>query len=287
MSRVRGHTRNVDGRDVRVRSHSRRLQPGRGMNNLGRAYQSARRQKRSAALTFAGLGIAEIGAWFTLKGVGLVLMTVGVIALGIGYAATRPTSTRRTIDPWQVTAPKQRRQPQPVDPEAQSVEAAADMPPKTPRLVGSARATTATSTTTTAGATANARHTSRRTAATFPRRGGASSRLRHGGLRSIYVDAEPETAHRVPRRPPRDRQEQRSVATRDRPALRGVQRGRVPLDARHRRTHGRQRRQARARPRTWAALARRASRLRRRTGGDDPGRGACSGDRRGRAPDRP
>lgn len=127
MSRVRGHTRNVDGRDVRVRSHSRRLQPGRGMNNLGRAYQSARRQKRSAALTFAGLGIAEIGAWFTLKGVGLVLMTVGVIALGIGYAATRPTSTRRTIDPWQVAGPKQRRQPQPVDPEAQSVEAAADL----------------------------------------------------------------------------------------------------------------------------------------------------------------
>lgn len=89
--RVKSHTRYVNGKRQRVRSHSRQLQPSRARLNLSRAWALLRTKHRGAALAYAGLAAAEVGAWFTLRGASLALVTFGLGATAAGVAARRAT----------------------------------------------------------------------------------------------------------------------------------------------------------------------------------------------------
>jgi hypothetical protein len=52
-----------------------------------RAFRAARRKKRATAVVLGGLAVGELGAWMTLRGVGLVLGTAGVLAIGVALLA--------------------------------------------------------------------------------------------------------------------------------------------------------------------------------------------------------
>jgi hypothetical protein len=92
---VRTHTRRTPGGGTTtVRQHSRRGQGRRGLVSPGhawklvkRAFRAARRRKRGTALVLGGLALGELGAWGALRGVGLVLATAGVLALGVAWLA--------------------------------------------------------------------------------------------------------------------------------------------------------------------------------------------------------
>lgn len=92
---VRGHNRrSKTGRTARVRQHSRRTRGGGGLVSPGhawkmarRAFRAARRKKRATAVVLGGLAVGELGAWMTLRGVGLVLGTAGVLAIGVALLA--------------------------------------------------------------------------------------------------------------------------------------------------------------------------------------------------------
>jgi hypothetical protein len=92
---VRTHTRRTkSGRTTTVRQHSRRMRGGRGLVNPGhawklakRSWRAARRKKRVTALVLGTLAFGELGAWLTLRGVSLVLVTAGMLALGVASFA--------------------------------------------------------------------------------------------------------------------------------------------------------------------------------------------------------
>jgi hypothetical protein len=52
-----------------------------------RAFGAARRKKRLTALVLGGLAVGELGAWVTLRGVGLAVATAGVLAIGVALLA--------------------------------------------------------------------------------------------------------------------------------------------------------------------------------------------------------
>jgi hypothetical protein len=52
-----------------------------------RAFAAARRKKRATALVLGALAVGELGAWATLRGVGLVVGTAGVLAIGVAVLA--------------------------------------------------------------------------------------------------------------------------------------------------------------------------------------------------------
>jgi hypothetical protein len=52
-----------------------------------RAFGAARRKRRLTALVLGGLALGELGAWVTLRGVGLALATAGILALGVALLA--------------------------------------------------------------------------------------------------------------------------------------------------------------------------------------------------------
>jgi hypothetical protein len=93
--RVRTHTRRTAaGGTTTVRQHSRRMRGGRGLVSPGhawkmarRAFGAARRKKRVTALVLGGLAVGELGAWLTLRGASLVLLTAGMLALGVAALA--------------------------------------------------------------------------------------------------------------------------------------------------------------------------------------------------------
>lgn len=87
MARVRAHTRK--GR--RVKAHSRKLQPRRAGRNARRAYQLARHKRHNDAIVLGSLAAAEFGAWTVLRGTSLLLVTLGLVAVGLGVAARRWT----------------------------------------------------------------------------------------------------------------------------------------------------------------------------------------------------
>jgi hypothetical protein len=100
---VRQHTRTTaSGRTVRVGRHSRsgRSQHGRGLTPrhawklARRALGAARRQKRATAAVLGGLAVAELGAWLTLRGAGLILATAGVLAFAVAAAAMSASGGR-------------------------------------------------------------------------------------------------------------------------------------------------------------------------------------------------
>jgi hypothetical protein len=52
-----------------------------------RAFRAARRHKRATAAVLGGLALGELGAWLTFRGVGFVLATAAVLALGVASLA--------------------------------------------------------------------------------------------------------------------------------------------------------------------------------------------------------
>ena len=98
---VRTHTRRTkSGGTTTVRQHARRRRGGRGLVSPGhafklarRAFGAARRKKRVAAVVFGGLALGELGAWLTLRGVSLALVTAGVLALGVASLAAAASGT--------------------------------------------------------------------------------------------------------------------------------------------------------------------------------------------------
>lgn len=102
MSTVRRHTRRTaSGRTATVHQHRRKgerarrakpkqrggLQARRAFRNLGKAFKAARRSRKGRAAVYATLGVAELGAWVTLRGVALSLTTVALVAGALAFAA--------------------------------------------------------------------------------------------------------------------------------------------------------------------------------------------------------
>jgi hypothetical protein len=95
-ARVRTHTRRTaSGGTTTVHQHSRRtkgrraiVSPAHAWKLIKRALGAARRHKRATALVLGGLALGELAAWLTLRGVGLMLATAGLLALGVAIAAT-------------------------------------------------------------------------------------------------------------------------------------------------------------------------------------------------------
>jgi hypothetical protein len=92
---VRTHTRRTkDGSTTTVHQHSRAtrgrrglVSPGHAWKNVRRAFTAARRRKRATAALFGALALGELGAWVGLRGIGLVLVTAGALAIGVAYLA--------------------------------------------------------------------------------------------------------------------------------------------------------------------------------------------------------
>lgn len=87
---VKTHTRRTkSGGTTTVHQHTRAMQGGRGLVSPGhafsmfaRAFRAARRRKRAAAAVIGVLAVGELGAWVALRGVSLVLVTAGILAIG-------------------------------------------------------------------------------------------------------------------------------------------------------------------------------------------------------------
>lgn len=80
---------------VSVRSHSRRpLSPRRAWRNAKRAWRAGRQRRLTHAAVFGTVAAAELGAWAAFGATGLVLTTIGVLAIGAGTLAMRATGSR-------------------------------------------------------------------------------------------------------------------------------------------------------------------------------------------------
>jgi hypothetical protein len=52
-----------------------------------RAARAMRQRKRLTACVLGGLAVAELGAWFGLRGAGAALATAGILALAMAWLA--------------------------------------------------------------------------------------------------------------------------------------------------------------------------------------------------------
>lgn len=86
MTTVRRHTRTVAGRTVKVRRHSKKLEPARASLNARRAIRSTQLRRHSDAAVFASLALAEIAAWVTMRGVAFAVITLAIALTGLGLA---------------------------------------------------------------------------------------------------------------------------------------------------------------------------------------------------------
>jgi hypothetical protein len=92
---VKTHTRRTaSGKTATVRQHSRQgrgrkgaLSPARAWRNARRAFSAARRHKRLTAAGFGALAVGELAAWSALRGLSLVAVTAGLLALGVAAVA--------------------------------------------------------------------------------------------------------------------------------------------------------------------------------------------------------
>jgi hypothetical protein len=92
---VRTHTRRTaSGKTTTVHQHTRRNKGRKGIVSPAHAWKlaksalrAARRKRRVTAAVLGGLAVAEVSAWLTLRGVGLVLATAGVLAIGVASMA--------------------------------------------------------------------------------------------------------------------------------------------------------------------------------------------------------
>lgn len=100
---VRTHTRRgKDGKTHKVEKHSRSTRgrhsrpdkgalfsPRRAFRNAKRAQRALRRHKKGAAVMFGALATAELTGFLVLRGASLMLLTVGVIAIGVSTLAAK------------------------------------------------------------------------------------------------------------------------------------------------------------------------------------------------------
>jgi hypothetical protein len=94
-NRVRAHPRKTaGGGTTRVRQHSRAggpsapkkqlVSPRHAWDLFKRAFRAHKRGKKGLALTLGLLGAGELGAFLTLRGGAVILVTAGVLAVGTG-----------------------------------------------------------------------------------------------------------------------------------------------------------------------------------------------------------
>ena len=89
-NRVRAHNRRTPGGGTtRVQQHSRSGRPRKAVVSPRHAWQLLKRSRRASkrkktvlAVTLGVLGVAEFTAWLTLDTAGLILSTLGVLAIG-------------------------------------------------------------------------------------------------------------------------------------------------------------------------------------------------------------
>ena len=92
---VRSHQRTTNGKTTTVRQHTRRkfgrrgglVSPRHSWKLLRKGFRAARSKKRATAAAFGALALAELTAWLTLGLIGLLMATVGAIALGVAWLA--------------------------------------------------------------------------------------------------------------------------------------------------------------------------------------------------------
>lgn len=99
---VRTHTRRTKtGSTTTVKRHDRKTQgsgivsPGHSWHLFKRAFQAARRRKRATAVLLGGLALGELGAWATLRGTGLMLVTAGFLATAVATIALSASGASR------------------------------------------------------------------------------------------------------------------------------------------------------------------------------------------------
>ena len=95
---VRTHTRRTkSGKTTTVKQHLRTkkgralVSPSHAWKLAKRAASAGRRKRRVTAAVLGGLAVAEVSAWLTLRGVGLVIATAGVLALCVALLAGSAT----------------------------------------------------------------------------------------------------------------------------------------------------------------------------------------------------
>lgn len=107
MSNVRTHTRRTaNGKTTTVHRHSRKgrgrhgrrntgvFRPRRAAKNAKRAWRAIRRDKKGAAFMYGSLAMGEMAGFLTLRGIALTLTTVGLVAMGVAYAASKATGDK-------------------------------------------------------------------------------------------------------------------------------------------------------------------------------------------------
>lgn len=88
-SKVRTHTRHVNGRSVKVRTHRRanRSLARRGFSNIGRAWKAGTKKQKGAMAGFLSLGVLEIVAWVVLNASGWLLGALAALLLAVCVGA--------------------------------------------------------------------------------------------------------------------------------------------------------------------------------------------------------
>lgn len=100
-ARVRTHQRRTrNGRTTTVHQHSRHGRPQQAIVSpthaarlAGKAWRTWRKtgrngkRRRGTAILIGSLAVGELAAWGTLRGVGLIAFTAGVLAIGVGSLA--------------------------------------------------------------------------------------------------------------------------------------------------------------------------------------------------------
>lgn len=91
MAKVGAHKRRTRHGTVKVRPHSRKLQPRRAWANAKRSRKALKQRRNAAAALYAGAAVSEIVGFVTLRGGGAVFIALGVGLAALGYAAKRRT----------------------------------------------------------------------------------------------------------------------------------------------------------------------------------------------------
>lgn len=88
-SKVKTHTRHINGRSVKVRSHHRANHglARRGVNNIGRAWKSCTKKQKAATAGFLGLAVLELTAWGVFNAAGLILGALAAILVAVSIGA--------------------------------------------------------------------------------------------------------------------------------------------------------------------------------------------------------
>lgn len=91
MAKVGAHKRRTRQGTVKVRPHSRKLQPRRAWANAKRSRKAINQRRKAAAVLYAGAAVSEIAGFLTFRTGGAVLIGAGVVMAAAGYGLTRRT----------------------------------------------------------------------------------------------------------------------------------------------------------------------------------------------------